>query len=150
MSKELQNFKVSSLNCHAIHGNTNIFGCIIVAHKYCQEYSKLKNKLRFLKNARDQQECFVNKSIKNKELENIAFQDKTKQNKTHILVNDTEAQRRSVRFLFYSLRRETTSLCNAVLRAQLYIWSRAPGVLQSSYYPTVSSFLFLFSFPPQP
>lgn len=101
MSKELQNFKVPSLNYHAIHGNTNIFGYIIVAHKYCQEYSKLKNKLRCLKNARDQQECFINKSIKNKELENIAFQDKTKQNKIHILVNDIEAQSRSVWFLFY-------------------------------------------------
>lgn len=54
-----------------------------------------------MKNARDQQECFVNKSIKNKELENIDFQDKTKQNKTHILVNDIEAQSRSVWFLFY-------------------------------------------------
>lgn len=100
MSKELQKFKVPSLNYHVIHGNTNIFGCIIAAHRYCQEYSKLKNKLRFLKNARDQQECFLNKSIKNKEFENIGFQDKTKQNKNHILVNDTEAQSRSVWCLF--------------------------------------------------
>lgn len=45
---------------------------------------------------------------------------KVKQNKSHILSNDTEAQGRTIGCQFY-LTRKRTSLYIAVLRAQLYI-----------------------------